>query len=402
MIIEYIFLLLPLAIGLAQMKLTLFGLPLYALELLFLFSCGVLILSGLQKKVKIEFKGDVIFLVGAGLFVLGAVISTVYNTPTLRSFGQLKSWVIFPVVVFGFFSLTDLTAISVRKSWYQSVFLGLLAVALVALFGFLGNKLTYDGRLAFPDTSPNFLAFLVSWGLVISIYLFLTSQEKFTKLVTGLGGILFITTLYLTHSYNAWLAVVVLVLMSVGYASLGYLKSHRNLVMLSMLVIAIVLGVVFFVEQSTKKWENLFLHDGRSSVDSRIMIWKSAAHIVSGHPLWGIGMGNFQEQYLSYQQHFPPYLEWAVPQPHNLWLALWLQAGLLGLLGFGIFLIRSMFLLVRKLRSSIKKEEGILHLLLLGLFLLYGLFDTPYFRNDLAFLFWFQMVLLVSWLEERD
>ena len=26
-----------------------------------------------------------------------------------------------------------------------------------------------------------------------------------------------------------------------------------------------------------------------------------------------------------YQKHFPPYLEWAVPQPHNLYLAFWLQ-----------------------------------------------------------------------------
>ncbi|OGI21597.1 MAG: hypothetical protein A3J06_01000 [Candidatus Moranbacteria bacterium RIFCSPLOWO2_02_FULL_48_19] len=107
--------------------------------------------------------------------------------------------------------------------------------------------------------------------------------------------------------------------------------------------------------------------------------------------LFGIGLGRFQEVYLEYQKYFPPYLEWAVPQPHNLYLAVWLQTGLLGLIGFILLVSRAIILLIKN-----KSRESALLLGLLTLYLIYGLFDTPFFKTDLAFSFWLVIALIMT------
>jgi len=90
----------------------------------------------------------------------------------------------------------------------------------------------------------------------------------------------------------------------------------------------------------------------------------------------------FQKYYLDYQVNFAPYPEWSVPQPHNIFLAFWLQAGLLGLVGFFWLLI-----------SFFKKIEPkqILSSILIGTMiyiLIHGMVDTTYWKNDLSIIFW--------------
>ena len=124
----------------------------------------------------------------------------------------------------------------------------------------------------------------------------------------------------------------------------------------------------------------------RSSVASRVMIWRSAQKMLENDWAMGIGPSNFQEKYLDNQKYFSPYLEWAVPHPHSLYLAFWLSAGLLGFLTFLLMLgwwLKDFW--------KNKKRETLLGLVSLSIilyFLLHGLADTTYFKNDLAVIFW--------------
>ena len=132
---------------------------------------------------------------------------------------------------------------------------------------------------------------------------------------------------------------------------------------------------------------DLATRDERSSFSSRIMIWKSSIKILKDNWVVGIGPGNFQETYLQYQKYSPPYLEWAVPYPHNIFLAFWIQAGIIGLVGF-LLLISSWFWKVLKNK---KPQDENLRCAVLGVMfyiLLHGLVDTTYFKNDLAVIFW--------------
>lgn len=133
------------------------------------------------------------------------------------------------------------------------------------------------------------------------------------------------------------------------------------------------------------------------------MIWEVAARISRENLPWGIGLGRFQEVYLSYQPLFPPYLEWAVPEPHNILLALYLSTGLLGLVGF-LFLTLTV---VRRLLQDPRARSGVtgsaisparLFLALFLWFFLVGLVDTPYFQNQPSFLFWGLVGLALAFL----
>jgi len=108
--------------------------------------------------------------------------------------------------------------------------------------------------------------------------------------------------------------------------------------------------------------------------------------MIERNPVFGIGPGNFQKTYLEYQKYFPPYLEWAVPQPHNLYLAFWLESGLSGLIGFIWLLV--LFFRDNKKAREYNLETGLLCLAIILYFLIHGLVDTTYWRNDMAVIFW--------------
>ncbi|MEK7124040.1 MAG: hypothetical protein AAB851_04070, partial [Patescibacteria group bacterium] len=102
--------------------------------------------------------------------------------------------------------------------------------------------------------------------------------------------------------------------------------------------------------------------------------------------------------YLGYQKYFPPYLEWAVPQPHNLFLAFWLQTGIAGFCGL-ILIIFSFF---KEKTAALKQNGGgLFHhqnynfwlAAAMSVILIHGLIDTPYFKNDLSALFWLILAL---------
>ena len=133
------------------------------------------------------------------------------------------------------------------------------------------------------------------------------------------------------------------------------------------------------IRKYKKSWQSLFV--GFPGDDLEV----SAANDKKKSPFWHRA-GKFSEKYLEYQKYFPPYLEWAVPQPHNLFLAFWLESGLLGLAGF-LRLIWLFFHDNKKAREY-NFETGLLCLAIILYFLIHGLVDTTYWRNDMAVVFW--------------
>jgi len=154
--------------------------------------------------------------------------------------------------------------------------------------------------------------------------------------------------------------------------------------------IGIVLGVailLFIFSQAGKNKYNDFSHfTERSSLSSRTMVWKAAEKIISDNWFLGIGPGNFQTKYLEYQKYFPPYLEWAVPHPHNIFLSFWLQSGLAGLIGF----LGLIYLRIKETSENVFNKNALatLSTAILIYILIHGMVDTTYFKNDLAIVFW--------------
>ncbi len=373
-----------------------FGVPIYLPEAAIIFSLGAFFF-GREKKVK-NFFPDRWVLFGVMFFIGGSILSFFWNPFSWTGLGMLKSWFLFPLL-FGFLIGCHGHQESRRQRILFSWWGVMSAVAIANLSLFFQGIVTYDGRLAGSYSSPNFLAVFVAPMVLLSSYFLLVRQEKdplWQKGIFALGGVAGLMTVFLTRSYETWVALFCSLVFLLGIFAFQKRISKRILwVGGFFLVLALIVAIG--LERGTEKWQVFTTGGERSSVHSRIMIWEAALQIVADHPLLGIGVGRFQEEYLSYQKYFPPYLEWAVPEPHNIFLAVFLSTGMLGLAGFLLMLFRFFFLLLSQVS---KKEEATLLLSLMVLLLLYGLTDTPYFKTDLCFLFFLIFFLGLSLIQK--
>lgn len=327
------------------------------------------------------------------LILVGTTVSTLAAKDMEASLGIVKGWFVMPLLL----ALVIAKKIKINKDreWILSaMFLSATIVAVIAITYYMYGYLTYDGRLRAFWESPNHLAMYLAPGSILSfwnVFLKNNKKEKIWKVVLWSGAFALIaTSIYLTKSYATWMAIFV----SVGV--MGYLKHKKNKTALlqGAAVLIFAIGIIFVFQIQQDKFTQLIKFEERSSLSSRIMIWKASTKIIQDNWFFGIGPGNFQASYLEYQKHFPPYLEWAVPQPHNLFLAFWLQSGLVGLVGF-------LWLLLVWTKSVLKKIKGDANnhipYFLLGImvyFLIHGLVDTTYWKNDLAIMFWTVFVLI--------
>ncbi|OGI25073.1 MAG: hypothetical protein A3J76_02465 [Candidatus Moranbacteria bacterium RBG_13_45_13] len=324
--------------------------------------------------------------------ITGLLLSIFINKNYYVGFGILKGWFILPIL-FAIVYYDNLKKNRKLLSWsLTAIFFSGLLVAIEGIYYWMSGFLTYDGRLRIFYDSPNQLAMFLGPVLLVGLLFTQHATPASPKLQRGerntqhkiiwklllIAGLLIISfNLYLTKSYGAWLAIG-LTLIAIFWLKYKKIRSPKYL------FIVIIILIIFV--SAVGKLENIKTLDDRSSLASRVMIWKSAGLMIKDNPLFGIGPGNFQNKYLEYQKYFPPYLEWAVPQPHNLFLAFWLESGLLGLIGFILLLIR----FFRDNKKTIGNDRllGTLCLSAMLYFLIHGLVDTTYWRNDMAILFW--------------
>lgn len=390
-----VFLLFPLA----QERVVIFGIPLYLLEILVLISVLAFLLRARKGMITVKRIPRAVVW-GTALFFSGAVLSLLVNGIEREELGAFKSWIFFPIA-FAFLVYQMLFDPAEKRKalflWFFGVFLVSLAALLVPVF----SAETYDGRLRSFFPSPNHFAMFLVSGAIIGIFFLLRGLKNFRETKKGyqffliaLAFSMVVIALVRTESFGGLVSFVAAATL---FMAVGVFRptSIRRAVLPFLLAVAIVFGCMAFLVD----WETLASGEVRTSLGSRVMIWNTSFDLIAKHLVVGIGMRNFEEHYLALQPFFPPYLEWAVPHPHNIFLAFWLSTGIIGLIGF---LLISFFILLstwRHLSSDTPVEQRRFHGLVLALFLAFliqGLVDTPYFKNDLSFFFWSIVALAAS------
>ena len=293
-------------------------------------------------------------------------MATLLSVDLRVSAGIWKGWFIVPLLFF-IVIIDNLRTKKQVRDILTALFLSGAGVALVALWYWLNNNLTYDGRLRAFYLSPNHLAMYLSPILISSFYLYFCFKKNIYKILLFTVHCPLFIVIYLTYSYGAWLGILAALIF------LLIIKKNKKIALVFFLMAILIL----FLQMPSPKFQAL---------KSRLIIWQSAGEIIKDHPLVGIGPGMFQKYYLDYQAKFPPYLEWAVPQPHNLFLAFWLQTGLIGLTGL-------VWLLVLFFRSVAPKKLSAILIATMIYILIHGLVDTTYWKNDLAVIFWLLIAL---------
>jgi O-antigen ligase len=355
-------------------------------------------------KEKIEYKEFFLhykkYIIAGSLMLAGILLATFISGNHLESGGIIKSWFLAPII----FMLLIGRILKKEKinQIFLVYFLSAVSVAIISIGYLIANQLTYDGRLSGIFNSPNYLAMYLAPAAII----FAFQEKKKLKLILPLVAIL--VALYLTYSYAAWISIIAPLII------IALIKKQISLKKIS--IVTAIIVVLFLSQINNKKFTDLLSANPRSSLASRIMIWKSSAKMIENNFWFGIGSGNFQRTYLEYQKFYPPYLEWAVPHPNNLYLTFWLYGGILGLAGFLSLVIFFFQNILSKINPhtknadslltngneenfgvGVKKEPNQILFIALGIMLvilIHGIFDTTYFKNDLAIVFWLNFLAL--------
>lgn len=320
-------------------------------------------------------------LLPIALIIVGVSLATINSEDIFRSLGILKSYFILPVLFF--FAAANIIKTDKQKEWaLKAWFGGGFIVALIGIFYWLIGELTYDGRLQAFFESPNQLAMFLAPTFIIGIY-FIAAKNSFAVHASAGITVMIGTVIFLTKSLGAVLAIFI--------ALLFYLYKKPSKKNVAIAVISVIIIILFFISANKQ------IFSERSSLSSRVMIWQSAGAILKDNWLQGIGPSTFQNKYLEYQKYFPPYLEWSSPQPHNIFLAFWLQTGLVGFIGF-LWLI---FIFFKNVWNNKNDNVFFLAGILMIYTLMHGLIDTTYWKNDLAIMFW-AIILLSQSLEPTE
>jgi O-antigen ligase len=378
------------SIPLYLIKLSIFGFPINLLEILTILTIILFILSNNSFDPALP----KIYYITIGMIIMGLFLSAWSGGNWKVSLGIIKGWFIFPMTFAYIISKYQKDA-RLKENIIYAYFLSAGLVSIISLVYAALGFLTYDHRLNGFYLSPNHLAMYLAPALIIGIYFLSVNFSSYYQetvcypikiiryYLLAFVFSLILAALYLTFSYAAWISLFIAIFIGLLIKS-GFLKNRK---VLYLIIIAL---LVLVAQVQSPKLQNQFAE--RSSWQSRILIWKSGLKITADNPIWGVGPGNFQNKYLEYQKYFPPYLEWAVPQPHNLYLAFWLESGIIGLLGFLILVAFWLFkIIISTLRN--KSESNIVLATIIIYILLHGLIDTPIWKNDLAFVFWIIIAL---------
>ena len=124
----------------------------------------------------------------------------------------------------------------------------------------------------------------------------------------------------------------------------------------------------------------------------RAGFWKEAISMIKDYPLLGVGLNAYSEVAPRYKVNWGGY-------PHNCYLHMAVEIGLLGLLFFLWMLCRIFCMALKFLKTT---KDGYLEALMLGLisgfgaFLLQSFFDTNFYSVKLGSLMWVIMGLIVA------
>ncbi len=332
----------------------------------------------------------------AAFILLGLAVSATQSPVFRTSLGIIKGWFVVPIL------LGLLVAVFIRRAALSraQAFAGLVSGGAIAAFGaitqIIAGNLTYDNRLAAWYGSPNYLAMYLAPVAVLAFGL----QRRGSgiadewRTLSRWAGVLMAAALLATQSWGAIGAALLALAVGLWFGRSGH--AQRRKIAAAVVLTAVLAGFVFQALQP--------------AFTTRRVIWQVAFEIGRAHPVWGIGPGAFQAAYLANQPKHPPYPEWAVPHPHNAFLAFWLEAGLLGLVGFVWLLV----VLVRRLRDALaplllggnvdprlNSSAGVTGLsqtntvpflgavgLALFVPVAHGLLDTTIWHGDLAMVWW--------------
>lgn len=308
-----------------------------------------------------------------GSFAVIGLLAVTVSPNTTAALGLYKSYIILPMMV-GMMVLTirprlevilQATAIAIAFIAGVGAWQFLTGSGIPAPWNIPGADFRITSIYEYPNAVGLILAPLLAL-LAVSVMQRGTYKHWFFPIVL-LGGLAIIWS----RSAGAVIALVAAIIFS-----LLFTRWHWWVIFGTSAVVVLLLAF-----PPTR--EIILLQD--TSGEVRLALWQGTANLLAHHPLVGAGLAGFPDLYAQYKldRHVELLL-----YPHNIFLDFWVELGLLGLIWLVVMIVRFFWRLGHtQQRSAIILMSGMVAMLV------YGLVDVPYFKNDLAIVFWLLLTL---------
>ncbi|OGE73948.1 MAG: hypothetical protein A3I07_04215 [Candidatus Doudnabacteria bacterium RIFCSPLOWO2_02_FULL_42_9] len=323
------------------------------------------------------------------LFVIAGIISTAFSPEPIKALGLLRAFIIEPILIFYAIVLTvnskQITVI-IKPLFWVTVLISAFGIFQYYSFIHLLPKFWGYGdeprRIVSIFAHPNALSLYLAPLFAFFVTLWLNGY-KLTKniWISGIGLLIIGTALIVTFSRGAWLAV-----------ALSIFVVLINQFGLKKIIIPAVIGVLALLLISSIR-DRITLGISDSSTNARLELMGIGVNKILDNPFLGNGLYGFRttQAEAGYTGEIHNY-------PHNLFLALWVELGLLGILSFAwiINLALKQYQKSAFAKASADKHPQLIKFaasIFILTVLIHGLVDTSYFKNDLALLFWFAISL---------
>lgn len=267
-------------------------------------------------------------IVGLLLFAGVSMLWAADSGQTRFAWGRLFQVAVLLVVTF--------TAASTREGFRTLVYGYLLASVVTSLYAVgSGNYNVASGRLAGP-IEPDYFASELIPAVIIACFLFTTTRSRRTRWLSAAVIGADISAFVLTQSRGAIVGLAVGLLAAVVFA--GRAKPR----MLALMLVVAAAGLGYYVGYKPAHVFQGGARGGLSATSSgRVDEWRVALRVFGGHPLGGVGFGNYQTVEGSYATQtfnlsFVSYIVKDRLVAHNTYLQVLAE---LGLVGLSLFLI---------------------------------------------------------------
>jgi O-antigen ligase len=314
--------------------------------------------------------------------------------------GIFKGWIISPILFFIIF-VNVLKEAKYKFLALNTYTLSAVILSLMAIYQQIsGGFTTIDQRASGPFESANYLALYIVPAFV---YLGILLYKKIIDSCLRRNDILYFSAfiiIFLGIIFSRSYAGIIAVMGTFGlFALIEIFKLKNRKVKAGIFIGIIVLfSIIIFSQIGTDKFNTFLDFSQRNSTTVRLQVWETALTLVSKNIFFGLGLGQFEPMYqlnISWVLGKLPY-EWTMLHPHNIFLAFLFYTGIFGLGAFLFIIFRFFKTVYLKTYKNSETQNAILplnkDLALIALFmiisiLLHGLFDTPFWKNDLSLLF---------------
>jgi O-antigen ligase len=312
------------------------------------------------------------------LLLVAGVLGIVVAPDTIAALGIYRAY--FLEAVFVFYVAVDLLR---TREDIQPVLVGftigasLMAVGQIASVGwaYTHHELHLTDAPAFLNTSPNADAMYLEPPLAFALAF----------------------TMFPSRPHERWIAAPVLALVFVAIVSTLSRASYLGMAVLAVVLVLSLqstrrriwaIAAIAIVGLLTLEVPFVFarLLNVARSVVNRTSLWHEAIEMLSQRPIFGAGIGGFATRVAPFR---PPNQQVHI-YPHNIWLTTWSEIGILGVAAFALMF----FSLLWRGARALPRATDIYRPVLWGavgtlvLYLVHGLFDSPYWKNDLSVEFW--------------